>query len=148
MLESIPQAGEGAAGRRRGVASFHRAIPNGCALGVPEGGGPNEDRGLLFLCYQKDIEAQFEFVQTQWVNEAGFPCPEAGSDAAGKPTQNCPGDGLPDGEDPVIAQTTQGPYNIPAKPLRTNVTHFVTTTGGDYFFSPSIEALVEVLSAS
>ncbi|MCW3099973.1 MAG: hypothetical protein JWL77_5591 [Chthonomonadaceae bacterium] len=126
---------------------LRRGIPYGNSLGAPSGGGPDEDRGLLFLCYQKDIEAQFEFVQTRWVNDPNFPCPEAAKNKDGTSTGDCPGDGQPDGEDPIMAQTTAGGFVIPGKPLRTSITHFVTTTGGDYFFAPSIEALTEVLSA-
>jgi hypothetical protein len=37
--------------------------------------GPNppfpNDRGLLFICYVRSIEQQFEFVQQQWVNNPG-----------------------------------------------------------------------------
>lgn len=87
--------------------------------------GEAADRGLLFLCYQKSIQSQFEFVQQTWVNNPDFP--QAG-----------------DGQDPVIAQSTQGPFRCPmhkGKPLQLNLNHFVTTTGGDYFFQPSISAL-------
>lgn len=119
---------------------LRRGLPYGNSLGASPGGGPNDDRGLLFLCYQQDIEKQFEFVQSAWVNDPNFPCPDAG-------TGDCPGSGQPDGQDPIIAQSPTGPYVIPGKPPQPNLHHFVTTTGGDYFFSPSIEALNEVLSA-
>ena len=89
------------------------------------------DRGLLFLCYQTDLERQFEFVQNAWVNNVDFP--KAG-----------------DGQDPIIAQRDahrtftlpKGPGTQPAH-LKL-MTHFVVTTGGDYFFQPSIDAIVKL----
>jgi Dyp-type peroxidase family len=86
------------------------------------------DRGLLFLCYQTDLERQFEFVQNAWVNNVDFPKPG-------------------DGQDPIIAQrdahrTFTLPKGPGAKAAHLKLMkHFVVTTGGDYFFQPSIEAL-------
>lgn len=89
----------------------------------PTGGGA--DRGLLFLCYQTDIERQFEFVQSQWVNN-----PDA------------PGDG--DGHDPVISQASaRRTFTLPGgRPDHIEMMQrFVTTTGGAYFLQPSLDAL-------
>ena len=36
----------------------------------------NEDRGLLFMCYQKDIATQFEFIQLKFANNPRFPAPD------------------------------------------------------------------------
>jgi Dyp-type peroxidase family len=83
----------------------------------------NVDRGLLFLAYQSDIESHFEFVQQTWVNNTEFPEPR-------------------DGQDPVIAQSPIGPVSmsgIQGSPI--DIKHFVTTTGGEYFFQPSISVL-------
>ena len=126
---------------------LRRGIPFGASLGAASHGGPHEvfpnDRGLLFLCYQRDIENQFEFVQSAWVNDKNFPCPAAG----GSP---CPGDGQPDGEDGVMAQSSAGTFAVPTE-SGTNyipaLKHFVTTTGGEYFFAPSITALYHIAQA-
>ena len=82
------------------------------------------DRGLLFLCYQKSIATQFEFVQSAWVNNPNFP--QAG-----------------DGVDPVMAQSASGAIQCPIKGAIKTITvpHFVVTEGGEYFFQPSISAL-------
>ncbi len=106
---------------------LRRGIPFGKSFGVGgTGTRANDPRGLLFLAYQKDIQEHFEFVQSSWVNKAAFPPVPAG---------------LKPGEDPIIAQSTSGPFQMdPAKgPI--DVKHFVTTTGGEYFFAPSIDAL-------
>lgn len=130
---------------------LRRGIPFGNSLGAPEHGGADEqfpnDRGLLFLAYQKSIEKQFEFVQKSWVNDPNFPC----NSASKAPLNNdkdeiCKIDN-PDGQDPIIAQSSEGAFNLPAKgcPMHSlSVKHFVTTTGGEYFFQPSIKALYQI----
>ncbi len=83
------------------------------------------DRGLLFLCYQSSIRRQFEFVQSRWVIDPNFPRTDAG-------------------QDPVIAQNaTPGSFTLPGgQPNHIALMQrFVTTTGGDYFFQPSLAAL-------
>jgi Dyp-type peroxidase family len=107
---------------------LRRGIPYGPEVAAgesPYGGGPvpdNQDRGLLFLCYQADIERGFEFIQSQWVNRSDFPQPA-------------------DGVDPVIAQSsTSQLLSIPGHGNLT-LANWVTTKGGDYFFAPSISAL-------
>lgn len=88
-----------------------------------------QDRGLLFLCYQASIERGFEFIQGQWVNQPDFP--QAG-----------------DGEDPILAQKDEPrPFTLPRKegePLHLLFKQWVRTTGGDYFFAPSIAALKQI----
>ncbi|CAN5436223.1 Dyp-type peroxidase [soil metagenome] len=96
-------------------------------------GGPAfpEDRGLLFICYQNSIADKFEFLQQTWVNDRDFPSPVA----QGGPRP---------GQDPIIAQRDgEREFDIPGvrKSHIKLMERWVTTTGGDYFFSPSIQAL-------
>lgn len=105
---------------------LRRGIPFGASRGPGPGGLPTDPRGLLFFCYQKDIQKQFEFVQSSWVNDATFP-----------PFPK----GVTPGEDPIIAQSTSGTFQLDPNKLNISVQHFVTTTGGEYFFAPSIDAL-------
>ena len=55
------------------LVNRHRMIRRGISYGpeLPEGVVENdgEDRGLIFTCLQGSIERQFEFVQSQWLNE-------------------------------------------------------------------------------
>ncbi|MGI8862961.1 MAG: Dyp-type peroxidase [Solirubrobacteraceae bacterium] len=109
---------------------LRRGIPYGPELAPNEppypGQGPvpdTQDRGLLFLCYQASIARQFEFVQTAWVNSEDFP--QSG-----------------DGRDPIISQDTVNPeFTLTPQNAHLTLARWVITTGGEYFFAPSISAV-------
>jgi Dyp-type peroxidase family len=114
----------------------HRILRRGAPYGPefqpgesPYGGAPvgdDRDRGLLFLCYQSSIERGFAFIQQTWANARDFP--QAG-----------------DGEDPIIAQAiAQREFNLPPRQAHLLMARWVFTTGGEYFFSPSISALTQL----
>lgn len=87
---------------------------------------PTSGRGLLFLCYQRSIRNQFEFLQAQWGNKRDFPVSEAGIDPIiGQETQ-------------FVAQRWPQKFATFASP-RTEfaMQNFVTLKGGEYFFAPS-----------
>jgi Dyp-type peroxidase family len=106
---------------RRGIA-YGEPFDVGAPAGTPHAG--DAERGLLFLCYQRSLEDQFEFVQQRWVNNPNFP--QQG-----------------DGQDPIIAQeATDRAFTAPGLPQpQLQINQFVRTTGGEYFFQPSISAL-------
>ncbi len=109
---------------------MRRGIPYGGSLSgtaspAEAGAAFPNDRGLLFLCYQTSIARQFEFIQRRWVNDPDFPRPGAG-------------------HDPVMSQVDgQRSFNLPTSRAGhiQLMQRFVTTTGGGYFFQPSISAL-------
>ena len=74
------------------------------------------------MCINTDIERQFEFIQQNWVLNHHF------ASLFGE-------------VDPLVGRP--GPMTLPAEPLRrtVNVDTYVTFTGGEYFFLPSISAL-------
>jgi Dyp-type peroxidase family len=90
-----------------------------------------ENLGLLFMCYQSSIVEQFEFIQVQWANKGDI--------------------GLPSkvGQDGIIGQGENiTPRTLPAKwgddkseKKEINFGQFVTTKGGEYFFTPAISFL-------
>ena len=123
--EPTPGGGENNTQKRR---LLRRGVPFGKSLNLSSlDPHDNGDRGLLFLCYQTSLVNQFEFVQQFWINNPDFP--QGG-----------------DGTDPVMSQTPTGVFTCPgANPaVMPALKHFVTTTGGDYFFQPSISALYHI----
>lgn len=88
-------------------------------------------KGLLFMCLNADIERQYEFMQQTWVSASTF-------------------HGLLSEKDPMIgANGDQGRFSIPLTDGRLalkGLPDFVTTRGGGYFFMPSRSALNYLLA--
>lgn len=113
-----------------GVARIHRMIRRGTAYGplLPEGvlDDDGADRGLIFAFVGAHIGRQFEFVQSQWVNDGVF-------------------FGAGDDKDPVIGSNgNAGSFTVPRKPVRRRIRgipNFVVTRGGEYCFMPGLRAL-------
>lgn len=82
------------------------------------------DLGLLFMCAQSDIEAQFEHIQAHWANNPSFP--------AGK---------MP-GRDALIGQGPSGTVRVASQnggpPQYEHYEDVVEMQGGAYFFVPSV----------
>lgn len=114
----------------------HRLLRRGIPFGQPYAGTSDDDgnRGLVFAAYQTSIVGQFEFVTTQWVNQADFKAPATGVDPI-----------IGQVAGPNRARTVQIQFTNDDgrfhEPLISIPTDFVTPTGGAYFFTPSIDAL-------
>ncbi|MFE1879818.1 Dyp-type peroxidase [Streptomyces diastatochromogenes] len=120
-----------------------RIIRRGIPYGAPfdpandDGGGPDEPRGLLFVCYQADLARQFEFIQTDWVNDPNFPHdrdPVPGPD----PMISGKLPGVTTGE---VAFESRVNGNGDRKTTMLNFQPFVTTEGSVYAFAPSLTTL-------
>lgn len=113
-----------------GVARIHRMIRRGTAYGplLPEGVLEDDgaDRGLMFAFVGAHLGRQFEFVQSQWVNDGVF-------------------FGAGEDKDPIIGSGATGnDFTLPRKPLRrrfVGIPQFVVTRGGEYCFMPGLKAL-------
>ena len=113
-----------------GVARIHRMIRRGTAYGplLPDGVLEDDgaDRGLMFAFVGANIGRQFEFVQSQWINDGIF-------------------FGAGDDKDPVIGSNGDGGnFTVPRKPVRRRIQgipNFVVTRGGEYCFMPGLRAL-------
>ena len=113
-----------------GVMRIHRMIRRGSGYGpaLPEGilEDDGADRGLMFAFVGANIGRQFEFVQSEWMNNGAF---------------------FGDGEDrdPISgAAGGEGTFNVPRRPIRRQLkglSRFVITRGGEYCFLPSLSAL-------
>jgi deferrochelatase/peroxidase EfeB len=108
----------------------HQIVRRGMTYGPHDPGDPGapaEDHGsgLLFMCFQSSIEAQFEHIFKNWVNDPAFSRSRTGRDA-------------------LIGQ---GPSEMQQWPRKDgNFVPFafercVTLKGGEYFFAPLKSAL-------
>jgi len=116
---------------------LRRGAPYGKRFDENDPQSKNVERGLLFMCYVKDIPRQFEFVQQAWANSPGFPKPDSNQ-----------GNTIEHGHDPIIGQHNGGGFvNLKQGDSFTRIPEiggfeqWVKMTGGEYFFSPSIKAL-------
>ena len=78
------------------------------------------------MALNADIEAQFEFVQEQWINNGDF----AGLSS--------------DEHDPLVGENHDGQFTLPGatqSPFIFGLNSFVTTRGGGYFLMPGIKTL-------
>ena len=113
-----------------GVPRLHRMIRRGTNYGAPLPPGVLEDdgadRGLAFIFVGARLDRQFEFVQSEWVNDSRF-------FGAGGET------------DPIVGPNDgTGSFTIPKQPIRRRLRglpRFVVTRGGEYFFAPGLRAL-------
>jgi Dyp-type peroxidase family len=113
-----------------GVARIHRMIRRGTAYGplLPEGvlNDDGADRGLMFAFVGANIGRQFEFIQSQWINDGVF-------------------FGGNQDKDPIVGTMQSGEgFTVPKRPVRKRLQglpRFVVTRGGEYGFVPGIRAL-------
>jgi Dyp-type peroxidase family len=113
-----------------GVVRIHRMIRRGTSYGPPLPDGVLEDdgleRGLMFAFVGANLSRQFEFVQSEWMNNGSF----FGGGAV---------------KDPVAgANTGADVYSVPRRPLAMRLkglSRFVVTRGGEYCFLPGLRAL-------
>uniref|UniRef100_Q01WE9 Dyp-type peroxidase family n=1 Tax=Solibacter usitatus (strain Ellin6076) TaxID=234267 RepID=Q01WE9_SOLUE len=113
-----------------GVVRIHRMIRRGTSYGplLPEGVLEDDgvDRGLMFAFVGAHPGRQFEFIQSEWMNDSAFFGGNTGRD---------PVSGSGDGT---------GTFDIPTRPIRRRLQglpRFVVTRGGEYCFMPGLRAL-------
>jgi len=109
----------------------HRIIRRGIAFGARFEDDEDGERGLIFMCYQLDLANQFEFIQRQFANNPDFPLQDP---------QASEGHGI----DAIIGKHDKAFVNFLKGNKFKRINGFkewVTTTGGEYFFSPSLNTL-------
>jgi len=115
---------------------LRRGIPFGPEVTAAEKASSTtqNERGLLFVCYQSQLANGFSFLQSAWANNRHFPQ-------------------FNNGFDPIIGETPNGQRgdmtgafaNDTSKPLNL-LAQWVNSKGGEYFFSPSIATLRDVFA--
>ncbi|MEV5012153.1 Dyp-type peroxidase [Streptomyces sp. NPDC056159] len=113
-----------------GEVRLHRMIRRGAVYGPPLADGAVEDdgadRGLLFAFIGAHLGRQFEFVQSEWLNDGVF-------------------FGSANTKDPIAgAHEGVTDYTIPRRPVRRRLPQlprFTVTRGGEYCFLPGLSAL-------
>ena len=113
-----------------GVVRIHRMIRRGTSYGPPLPDGLLEDdgldRGLMFAFIGANLGRQFEFVQSEWMNDGSF----FGGGAT---------------KDPVAgANSGADVYRFPRRPVAMRLkglSRFVVTRGGEYCYLPGLRAL-------
>jgi Dyp-type peroxidase family len=133
---------------RRGI-NYGDWTPSGPVETLPVETLPNGGVGLLFMCFQADIQQQFDFLQRQYANDGEFLYgPNPGLDPV--VGQTPPGDCPPlmewggDGPSPPMPVTQRWPpaWNAPPEQhIEFTFRGFVTMKGGEFFFAPSIDTL-------
>jgi Dyp-type peroxidase family len=113
-----------------GVVRIHRMIRRGTAYGpvLPPGVMEDDgvDRGIMFAFVGGHLGRQFEFVQSEWMNNGSF----FGGGSVKDPVSGS-GDGA-------------GYFDFPRRPVRRRINglpKFVVTRGGEYCFLPGLRAL-------
>ena len=120
---------------RRGIP-YGKPMPEICDAAETDP-DPAGDRGLLFLCFQANVENQFEFIQRTWVDNPNFP-----DNVFNLPFQDDTGD------DPLIGQDQNEKQRWPKKwgdkdagRTKFSFDAAVTLKGGEYLFAPSLPFL-------
>ncbi len=113
-----------------GVVRLHRMLRRGTVYGpeLPARilADDGVDRGLMFAFVGAHPGRQFEFAQSEWMNQGEFL-------------------GLGETKDPIVGvHDGSGSFSIPKRPIPTRLRglpRFVVTRGGEYCFMPGLRAL-------
>ncbi len=116
------------------ASKVDKPVPPGLLTATTKG----EDRGLMFVCYQTNIQQQFEFLQKNWANNVDFKDTNVGHDAI-------IGQSNVAGNPPNRTRTVDIKLAGDASTLLQIADDFVIPTGGGYFFTPSFHALENVI---
>jgi len=115
------------------VTRRHRIIRRGRNYEIPAAEGSDKiEKGLCFICFNTNLELQFEFIQHAWSNNNQPRHLSNDIDVI----IGVPPEGNPNND--------KGQFTIQAEPVNQyidNWKRFVTIRGGEYFFFPSLTVI-------
>ncbi len=113
---------------------MHRIARRGINYGPLPTEEPETDAGLLFLCFQANLENQFNFMQKAWANERNFIKQDVGADVVIGVEKEENG--------AAVTETYQWPTEWgESGQTEADFTHWVNMKGGEYFFAPCMSFL-------
>lgn len=135
------------------INNRHRLLRRGRTYAQPVDGSDTPERGTFFMCFNANIERQFEFVQQTWINSPSFHGGRHGPD----PLVSTKAEGdqyIIAGSanswllnlHPPAADATQAAFaqlkgaDISKRP--SGPQDFSQVVGGGYFFMPGLQALI------
>ncbi len=125
------------------LSDRHRLLRRGMAYGPPlprsadATDAADEERGLLFIAMNANLERQFEYVQRHWLNDGA---------AARQARDRDPVCGAHAGPAKLVIQGDASAGRAPL--ICGDLPRFVTPRGGEYFFMPGLRALFAISSGS
>ncbi len=108
-----------------------------CELALVPPAQDEPGRGLQFICFNADIERQFEFIQQQWCKNPKFAGQHCDADPLLGPSQLQNAIGL---HDPGLTLQCD-PHSPHTQRLAASMQPFVRLRGSAYLFMPSLSAL-------
>jgi Dyp-type peroxidase family len=119
---------------------MHRIVRRAINYGTLPSEVPEDNAGLLFMCFQANLNDQFNFMQKVWVKDPNFVKRDVGTDVV---------IGLEKKEnDRSVEETYQWPTNWNTQEkTKVGFKHWVTMKGGEFFFAPSMSFLKDLNTA-
>ncbi|MEG4499832.1 Dyp-type peroxidase [Microcoleus sp. F10-C6] len=114
---------------------MNRIVRRGINYGSLPSEKPEKDAGLLFMCFQANLENQFNLMQNKWVKNPNFVKEKTGTDVVIGVEKR-------DEQGKDVKETYKWPTKWgESEQTEVDFVHWVTMKGGEYLFAPSMSFL-------
>ncbi len=114
---------------------MNRIVRRGINYGHLPSEKPEKDAGLLFMCFQANLENQFNLMQNKWAKDPNFVKAKIGTDVVIGVEKR-------DEQGKDVKETYKWPTKWgESEQTEVDFIHWVTMKGGEYFFAPSMSFL-------
>lgn len=114
---------------------MNRIVRRGINYGSLPSEKPEKDAGLLFMCFQANLENQFNLMQNKWAKNPNFVKEKTGTDVVIGVEKR-------DEQGKDVKETYKWPTKWgESEQTEVDFSHWVTMKGGEYFFAPSMSFL-------